>query len=184
MTRDPSVAPDFPRRVGSLQTLCQGVIVAVVGITFGFWVVVATVFGGVPIAGNLFQIGGVSVVVWAAGLLTLAAPIVAIAVGWWRGRAGLARVAAAHPELAGSADEAGRVFDVFAAVVFAEYSVAAGTALALAVAFHLTSLFAILGCVAVLVLFLGVRYPTAERAKTWLGEARARLEATRPPFLR
>ena len=60
MSRDPVVSPDFPRRLGTLQTLCQGVIVAVVGITFGFWMVVWTVFGGVPIAGNLFRVGGVS----------------------------------------------------------------------------------------------------------------------------
>lgn len=182
MTPDPSAAPQFAaRRVGSLQTLCQGVIVGVVGITVGFWIVVATIFGGVPIAGNLFRLGGVSVVVWAAALVSIAALVAAMMVGRSRGRVGLARVAAAHPELAGSAEEADRVFDVFAAVVFAEYAVAGGTALALAVTFHLTSLFPLLGFVAVLVLFLLMRYPTAGWAKVWLTAAQGRLDAMRPP---
>src|SRR3954469_12548298 len=104
-TPDPSDDRAFARRVGSLQTLCLGVIVALVGITGGFWMVVWFALGGIPLAGNLFRVAGVSVVVWAAGRLTLAAVTAAPAVGRARGRAGLARVAAGHPELAGSPDE-------------------------------------------------------------------------------
>jgi hypothetical protein len=181
VTPDPLEDPAFARRVASLQTLCLGVIVGLVGITVGFWMVVWFALDGIPLAGNFFQIAGVSVVVWAAGLLTAAAMIAAPAVGRAKGRAGLARVAAGHPELAGSEDEAERVFDVFAAVVFAEYAVAGGTAFALAVTFHLTSLFPVVGCVAALLLFLAARYPTAGRARTWFAAAWGELAVRRRP---
>lgn len=183
-TPDPFEDPAFARRVASLQTLCLGVIVGLVGITVGFWMVVWFALDGIPLAGNLFQIAGVSVVIWVAGLLTASAMIAAPAVGRSRGRAGLARVAAAHPELAGSDDEAERVFDVFAAVVFAEYAVAGGTAFFLAVTFHVTSLFPVVGCVAALLGFLGARYPTGGRAERWFAKAAAELAVRRPPFPR
>jgi len=184
VTPDPLDDPAFARRLGVLRSLCQVVIGGLVVVTGGFWMVVWFALGGIPLAGNLYRIAGVSVVIWVAGLLTVAAPFVAIAVGRARGRAALSRVAAAHPELAGSADEAERVFDAFAAAVFAEYAVAGGTALALAVTFHLTSLFPVLGGVAALVLFLVARLPTAGRAKKWFTEAEAELAATRRPFPR
>lgn len=184
MPTDLVTSPAFARRVGSLQTLCQGVIVGLVGLTIGFWMVVSYALDGIPLAGNLFQIAGISVVVWVAGIFTLAAPAAAIAVGRTKRRAGLARVAAAHPELAGSADESERVFDVFAAVVFAEYAVAGGTALALAVFFHLTSLFPILGFVAGLLIFLVLRYPTVGWARVWFAAAAGDLAVRRRPFPR
>ena len=184
MTPDPFEDPAVARRVASLQTLCLGVIVGLVGITLGFWLVVHFALDGIPLMGNLVRIAGVSVVVWIAALLTVAAMIAAPLVGREKQRTGLARVAAAHPELAGSEDEAERVFDVFAASVFAEYAVAGGTAFVLAVAFHVTSLVGVVGCVAALLLFLIARYPSAGRAKKWFAEATATLTAIRPPFPR
>ena len=172
-------SPEFARRVGVLRTLGLGFALVLSVVTVGFGMVVWFALDGVPLAGNLYKLAGVPVPTLAATVVVLATPFVAVAAGQARGRAGVRAVAAAHPELAGSADEADHLVDAFAGVVYAESAVAFGAGFACAVLFHITTDPVILAGVGMLVAFLVIRRPTLNRARDWLLRAAQTVEDLR-----
>jgi hypothetical protein len=166
--------PRLARRLATLRTLCLGVMVFLVGISAGVGLVVWFALDGVPLAGRLVTVGGVSLVTVVAGVLTLAVPVVAVRVGQARGEAGVRELAAE-----GAADDPEKLLEVFAGVTFAEAAVAGGVGFAWAALFHLTSDPLMLAWVGLLIAFLAARYPTAGRARAWFDAAADRLARER-----
>jgi hypothetical protein len=171
--------PNFPRRLAALRNLVLAFALILAGVTVGFWMVVRFALDGVPLAGNRYKLGGVPIPTLIAVAVVLATPVVAILAGRARGRSGVRQVAAAHPELAGSSDEVDRLLDAFAGVVFAESAVVFGAGFASAILFHITTDLVILAGVGLLVSFLLVRRPSAERARAWIAAAVRELRTRR-----
>ncbi|MFO0849761.1 MAG: hypothetical protein U0871_14590 [Gemmataceae bacterium] len=177
----PLADPVLARRLAGVQTLCLAVMTGLAGVAFGVSLVVGYALDWQPLAGNAVTVGGVSAATVVAAGLTLFVPPVAVAVGRWKRAAELRAVAAAHPEIAGTEEEADRLMAAFAGATFAEYAVAAGTGIAWTVLFHLTSDWRTLVLVGALLAFLVARYPTTRRTARWLEEGRAEVGRQRRP---
>jgi hypothetical protein len=154
----PLDAPDLARRLRVVRTLCRGAILGVAGLNTAVGLIVWHVLGGVPLAGNMVRLGGVSAATVVAGVLAAAAPGVALAVSAGRVRAGLRELPA--PDSDG-------LVGVFAAATFAEYAVVAGLGFACAALLHLTADPLMFAWVGWLLAFLVVRFPTTRRARAW-----------------
>jgi hypothetical protein len=173
----PLDGPRLVRRLAALRGLCSVLMLALVVISAGFGLVVWYVLDGLPLAGRLVTIGGLSVITVATGVLTPLVPVVALWAGRRRGEAGL-RELAAEPS-AGDEADAERLVDVFAGQTFTEYAVAGGVGFAWAVLFHVTSDPLMLLWVGGLVVFMAVRLPTTARARRWFDAAADRLARER-----
>jgi hypothetical protein len=164
-------SPEFAHRIGALRALGLAFALILAGITTGISMVVWFALDGVPLAGNLYKVGGVPVPTIVAGVIVLLTPVAAVLVGRAQGRAGMRQIAVSHPELAGSADEAERLADAFSAVVHAESAMTLLVGFGCAVLFHVTTDPVLLVGVGFLVLILVVRRPSLERARTWMATA-------------
>lgn len=172
-------SPAFAHRIGALRALGLGFALVLTGVTLGFGMVIWFALDGVPLAGNLYRVAGIPVPTLVATVVVLATPFAAVAIGRARGRKGVAHVAAAHPELAGSIDEAEHLVDAFAGVVYAESAVAFGAGFACAVLFHITTDPVILAEVGLLAGFLLARRPTLRQAREWILQAARVVELQR-----
>jgi hypothetical protein len=155
--------PRLARRIGTLGTLCLGMMIGLVVITAGIWMVIWFALDGQPLTGHLFVVGGLPLITLITGVLTLFVPPIALWAGWAKSAAGLR-------ELPPDAD-AEQLLDVFAGVVFTEYAVAGGVAFAWALVFHATSDPLMLLWIAALLAFMTTRYPTIARTRVWFNQA-------------
>lgn len=165
---DPLADPVARRRLGGLQTLYLGLCVGLAGLAFGVGLVVGYALDWQPLAGNLVTVGGVSLPTVVAAGLTLLTPPAALLLGRRTAASERRAIARAHPELAGTAELADRKLAGFAAVVFAEAVVPVVVGFAWSVLVHVTADWRLFPLVGVLLVWLGVRYPTAGRARAWL----------------
>lgn len=165
---DPFADPVARRRIGALQTLYIGLCVGLAGLAFGVGLVVGYALDWQPLAGHRITFHGVSLPTVLAAVVTILTPPAAI----WLGRRTSANerraIARSHPELAGTTELADRRLTGFAAVVFAEAIVPVVVGFALSVQVHVTADWLMFLLVGLLLIWLGFRYPTTERARAWL----------------
>jgi hypothetical protein len=165
---DPLADPVARRRLAAVQTLYLALGVGLAGIAFGVGLVVGYALDWQPLAGNLVTVGGVSAVTLAAAVVTALTPPLALWVGRRRAAAERRAVAAVHPEVVGTPEFTDRALAGFAAATFAEAIVTVGVGFAWSVLTHVTSDWLMFPLVAVLLVWLAVRYPTAGRLRPWL----------------
>ena len=170
---DPLADPVLVRRLRSVQTLYLALCAGLAGIAFGVGLVVGYALDWQPLAGNLVTVGGVSAATAFAAVVTLLTPVTAVAVGRWKAAGERRAIAAAHPELAGTAELADRKLAGFAAVTFAEAIVTVAVGFAWSVLTHVTADWLMFPLVGLLLAWLAVRYPTMGRARRWLSTDRS-----------
>jgi hypothetical protein len=159
--------PELADKVRLARTVRLAILALLVVISVGFSGVVFLTLDGVPLAGNQYTIGGLSVLTVAALVVTPFVPVVA-AVAGRRKRAELVeRTARTHPEVAGPEADAEGLVTAYVAGAFQESAVAVGFAFGLALLFHVISSPWLLGCIAVLWLVLAARLPSLPRARRW-----------------
>lgn len=159
-------ASPFLRRLGLLQTLCLGLMIGMVGVNLIVGTILWSVFAGVPLAGNRFTIGGVSIITIVAGVLTLIVP----ALCWWIA----AKKTASAVAMADGNIE--RLTEAFAGKVAVECLPVAGLAFVWAILYHLTADPRMLLFVVGLIGYTIARYPSTRRANAWV----ASVTSTKP----
>jgi hypothetical protein len=159
----------------AIQSLCIGMVLVMLVISTGFTMVVWLALDGQALAGQLYTIGGISIVTIITGCITPFVPPIA----WWIAKnqvnQRLPLMAKGHPELVEPTLDAQRLSELFALKTYIEYAIPVGVAFAWAITYHIVSDTRILVWIAGLLLFALLRYPTAGKYKTWMTWATAEL---------
>ena len=175
--------PEFVDRQRMLKVLCGGLMVMMTMVTLLVIAVVRFALGARPLPGNAGLVAGMPILTIIAAVLTLAVPTVATILVPLLRAAGLRKVATTDPlpPEPGTADEndADRLWKVYSVGKFVEYALAEGAVLATAVLFHVTSDWVMMGFIAALVLYMLVKFPTTEKARSWFDVAVPEMEAIR-----
>ncbi len=159
--------PELADKVRLARTVRLIVLAVLVVISVGFSGVVFLTLDGVPLAGNRYTVGGLSVLTVAALVVTPFVPPIAFIAGRRKRAELVERTARAHPEVAGPESDAEGLVTAYVAGAFQESAVAVGFAFGLAILFHVISSPWLLGCIAVIWLFLALRLPSLPRARRW-----------------
>ncbi len=175
----PLDAPEFAQKLALLRTVRLGMMAVLVVASVGFAFVVFFALDGVPLAGNRFTVRGVSVLALAGVAVTPFLPLAAYLAGRSKRAALVERMKLDHPEVVGPDVDAERLLNAYAGGQFTESAVAFSAGLALAIVFHVLSSPLLLGCIGVLVLFLGFRFPFEGRVKGWFDAETTALLARR-----
>lgn len=173
---EPPAEPDLADRLRGLRVVCLGVLL--------FGVVLLLMVSGVVVfaLGNrpLVKVGGTQVLLGVGAVLTLSAVVVAALVVPLLTKAGVRKVATTPPpppeEGVPPDTELDRLWRVYAQGKFVEYGLTEGAAFVTAVLFHLSADWLMLAFVAGMIVYQGVRFPTAGRVAAWLAEAKAEVD--------
>lgn len=162
---------EFAQKLSVIRVACRGMIVILAGIAIGFSLVVYFALDGIPLAGNLLNIGGVSILAIITGLLTPVVPVVAWKVGQNRREEGIRKLVKQHPETMSTDADVEGLVEAFAGGTFLEYAICTGVGFVWAVVFHVISSPLMLVWIAFLILFLAFRFPSLARTKVWYDAA-------------
>ena len=175
----PLDAQESAQKLSVLRTVSLGMMAVIVVVSVGFALVVFYALDGVPLAGNRFTVGGVSVLAVAGVAATPVVLLAAFLAGRAKRAALVRRMNLDHPEVVGPEADAERLLNAFAGGQFTESAVAFGSALFLAILFHVISSPLLLACIAAIVLFLAARFPFARRVQGWFDAELTALQARR-----
>lgn len=167
MSFAPFDRPDVIRRLMTLRTLSLGMMLGLAGISGVVMMIVHFALDGLPIAGRLMTVGGVSMVTVVAGVITLIIIPVTQFLASGRVERGLDELAARprddHPE---------GLLDLFAGYTFTCQIVPLMIGFCWAALMHLTADPLMLLWVSFLIGFMIVHYPTTVRAQNWYNQMR------------
>ena len=175
----PLDAPEFVQKLAVLRTVRRGMVAVLVVAATGFAMVVFFALGGVPLAGQRYNVHGVSVIALAGVAATPFVRLTAYLAGRSKRAELLARMDLDHPEVVGPDVDAERLLNAYAGGQFTEAAVAFSCALFLAIVFHVISSPLLLGCIGVIVIYLLARDPFEGRVKGWFDAETTALQARR-----
>ena len=175
----PLDAPEYAQKLTLMRTVSLGMMAVIAVVSVGFALVVFYALDGVPLAGNRLTVGNVSVLALAGVAGTPFVPLAAYLAGRAKRAALVGRMALDHPEVVGPDADAERLVNAYAGGQFTESAAAFSYSLFLAIVFHVISSPLLLGCIAVMVLFLAARFPFTGRVKGWFDAQLTALQAGR-----
>lgn len=171
----------YCRRLKAIQSLCVGMVLVLAVIATGFTMVVWLALDGLALAGQLYTIGGISIITIITGAITPFVPWFA----WWQAgrlvQQKLPRIAKGHPELVDAATDTERLSELFAIKTYTEYAIPTGVAFVWAITYHIVSDTLILVWIAGLLIFLLFHYPSVGKFTTWMTWATEQIRTLRTP---